>query len=440
MESLLNYLNQRSKDSRLVYYHGDWFTCGDLVRSAENLRIQHPEAACANVILRPENQFDAVVGVLALDGFSKNILISSDASNQIAEEIFQKELGGVVVLDLSSKAEHHGNQAVSERVDCDTIWTIPTSGTTGTPKLVQHSLESLVRAVRKDSVKGARLVWGQLYEISRFAGLQVILQALLGGSSLALSEHLAEPALLGKSFADAGVNALSATPTMWRKLLMSGALDAIELNVVTLGGEAADDLLLKQLEAKFGQSKISHIYASTEAGVGFSVTDRKAGFPEDYLERELAGGVRLRVDEDGRLFLRRSDDHTSYLGLGSAADANGWIDSEDLVERKGGRYYFKGRANGAINVGGMKVQPAEIEGVLLSHPGVAMVAVSGRSNPFMGSLVQATVVASRGWDTTSLQKELVLLCKGRLDNYKVPAVWKFADEIPMTTSGKIKRY
>jgi acyl-coenzyme A synthetase/AMP-(fatty) acid ligase len=57
----------------------------------------------------------------------------------------------------------------------------------------------------------------------------------------------------------------------------------------------------------------------------------------------------------------------------------------------------------------------------------------------MGSLVQATVVPKAGVQASVLQHELTALCKERLDEYKVPAFWKFSDELPVTSSGKVSR-
>lgn len=439
MASLLEFLSERSVSQPVVYYGDKWFKTSELCALALEFRLRNPSAEVGNVSFRATNPFDALLANLALDGYAQNILISSDNSNLVAESIFKDRIGECLFLNIDSSENTESTRDVSGSTGCQTVWTIPTSGTTGTPKLVQHTLESLTRSVRRDRTKGADLVWGQLYEISRFAGLQVLFQALLGGSTIALCGELTDPRGLGKIFRSAGVNALSATPTMWRRLLMAGAIDALDLRIITLGGEATDDFLLNELAAKFPTAKISHIYASTEAGVGFSVIDRKAGFPARYLDDELTNGVRLRVDADGRLFLRRHQNDTSYLGEGLASGEDGWIDSGDLVEKAGDRYLFIGRANGTINVGGMKVQPSQIEQVILSHPSVAMVAVSARKNPFMGNLVQATVVPRTNADTSNLKIELNTLCKKKLDGYKVPAVWKFADELPITSAGKISR-
>ena len=104
------------------------------------------------------------------------------------------------------------------------------------------------------------------------AGLQVLLQALLGGSSLALpaaGTGLAERLAL---FARCGVNAISATPTLWRKMLMLPAAQrALALRTITLGGETADQQVLDALARAYPGARVRHLYASTEAGVGFAV-------------------------------------------------------------------------------------------------------------------------------------------------------------------------
>ena len=439
MASLLDLLSLRNGNEPLVYFRGNWLSVADLLQRARELRTKHPVAAGANAIFRATDQLDAIVGIVALDGFARQTFISSNRSNLVAEGLFKEAVGDYLSLSIDSQASAATTITSGETTSLETTWIIPTSGTPGTPKLVQHSLESLTRSIRKDPKKGAGIIWGQLYEISRFAGLQVLFQSLLGGSSLALATELREPGSIGKTFRSAGVTALSATPTMWRRLLMAGALDDLNLSIVTLGGEATDDMLLGELASKFPEARISHIYASTEAGVGFSVSDRKAGFPADFLDQTLPNGVRLKVDKNGRLFLRRPDDKTSYLGGNTVSEDDGWIDSGDLVERIGDRYIFLGRANGTINVGGMKVQPSQIEQVLQSHPGVALVAVSARKNPFTGNLVQATIVPSEQGDHAQLKRDLIEFCGQKLEKFKMPAVWKFVEELPISSTGKILR-
>src|SRR6185503_4665956 len=74
------------------------------------------------------------------------------------------------------------------------------------------------------------------------------------------------------------------------------------------------------------------------------------------------------------------------------ADDDGFVDTGDILEKRGERYYFVGRKNGIINVGGLKVHPEEVEAVINRHPHVTMSRVRARKNPITGSIVVAEVV------------------------------------------------
>jgi acyl-CoA synthetase (AMP-forming)/AMP-acid ligase II len=208
---------------------------------------------------------------------------------------------------------------------------------------------------------------------------------------------------------------------------------------VTLGGEIADSTVLAALARTFPEARVTHIYASTEAGVGFSVKDGKAGFPARYLQ-EPPGAVELRLDEEGRLWLRPSVRGQFFVGRETMETSDGWIDSGDLVKREGDRCYFLGRANGAINVGGDKVFPEEVEQVILELAEVALARVTGRPNPIVGSLVQAVVVPREAEaDAPALSRLVQQHCARRLERFKVPAVVTVASGLDMGEAGKLAR-
>lgn len=308
-------------------------------------------------------------------------------------------------------------------VEYDTEWLLPTSGTTGTPKLIPHSIPSLSRTIKFDSGKGSSLCWGTLYDIGRFAGLQVYLQALLGGSSLALPET-ADKSLseVLAALRSSGVNALSATPTMWQKILMTGGSECLDLNQITLGGEIVRQRVLDALAARYPHARITHIYASTEFGVGFSVTDRREGFPAEWIRGDRAIG---KIDaESGELLLRKGDE---------------WFATGDSVAEYGDRILFQGRLNGSINVGGNKVMPEEVERILLQYPGVLVASVSAQKSSFMGNLVQAEIVSHCEGGTDEFRKGLIAYCRQHLESYKVPAFIKLVDDVSTSSSGKIIR-
>ena len=320
-----------------------------------------------------------------------------------------------------------------------TRWIIPTSGTTGAPKLVSHTLATLTRTARFGAA-APRHHWGLLYDLARFAGLQVFLQAFLSGSPLIFADPDRGLDAQVAALAAAGCTALSATPTLWRKILMSGAGGSLPLRQVTLGGEIADAAVLAALARAYPGARITHIYASTEAGVGFSVHDRREGFPFDY-EAHPPKGIEIKVDATGMLWLRPARAGQRFIdGDGTLQDDAGWINTGDLVRREGDRYLFLGRASGAINVGGNKVFPEEVERIVREAPGVALALVKARRSSITGALVEAVVVPdSAVSDRKALARDVQRYCRERLPPYKVPAIVTISDALETAGSGKIVR-
>ena len=255
----------------------------------------------------------------------------------------------------------------------DTEWVLLTSGTTGAPKMVAHRREGLMGAIAVQrqaaslvATAGPR-VWGTFYDIRRYGGLQILLRALSGTTTLVLSQpkepvpdHLAR-------LARAGVTHLTGTPSHWRRVLMYPEAATIAPGYVRLSGEVADQAILDRLALAYPGAVIGHAYASTEAGVGFEVDDGLEGFPASYLDPGRP--VAMKV-EDGSLRIRSPRTASGYVGDGAAAlaDHEGFVDTDDMVERRGDRIFFTGRRSGIVNVGGLKVHPEEVEAVINRHP------------------------------------------------------------------------
>jgi acyl-CoA synthetase (AMP-forming)/AMP-acid ligase II len=328
-----------------------------------------------------------------------------------------------------------GNLAESEQ----TGWLMTTSGTTGKPKIVKHTLESLARTVRKTRPDKAAPVWGLTYEATRFAGLQVVLQAVFGGGTLVASPAAVPLARRVAEFASMGVTHVSATPTFWRHVLMDPASATLPLRQITIGGEIADQALLHTLGAKFPEAYISHIYASTEVGVGFSVHDGQEGFPAAWLS-DPPGELKLKI-VDGRLWIHTSGPPGEYFGPERIGrDAEGFVDTQDRVVVNNDRVRFLGRDTGAVNVGGSKVYPELVESILNACPLVSLSHVYARKNPFTGSLLVADIVPAE-WpsDPNELKTRLIKYCREILPQEAVPAVMKLVDRLELNASGKLHR-
>jgi acyl-coenzyme A synthetase/AMP-(fatty) acid ligase len=226
---------------------------------------------------------------------------------------------------------------------------------------------------------------------------------------------------------------------------MCASAAAIAPDYVRLSGEVSDQAILNALRATYPDARIGHAYASTEAGVGFAVDDGLEGFPASLLERTQSD-IRMKV-ENGSLRVRSSGAASRYLNRAGEplTEADGYIDTGDMVELRDGRYHFIGRRGGIINVGGLKVHPEEVEAVINRHRGVRMSLVKARRSPIIGAIVVADVVldeetsaaASAGGHT--LKDEIIQHCRSALPQHKVPAAIRFVPALAVTTAGKLQR-
>lgn len=434
-------------DNRVVFLFSDTtITYGELRQKATQYRSQLDIALGKNVVIYGWSRQEFVLLLYFLDGIAKRILfLPADIEQALYQDYCRQadiELdatydltNGICLTDVET-ASADQRQTVADKFD--TEWIIPTSGTTKLPKLVAHNLQSLTRTLKSDVSVGQHFTWGLIYDVYRFAGIQVFLQALVAGSPLAIPKQDLTMSESLAFFAKSGCNTLSATPSFWRKALMTPELKSLELVNITLGGEISDASVLKSLNQMFPAAKIRHIYASTEAGVGFSVNDGQAGFPASYLNGGLQG-VDLMI-KDGLLWLKPAQQNQHYLSEQEMYEDDGYINTGDLVEIKEDRVFFLGRESGAINVGGNKVQPEEVEKCILESGLVSQAVVYAKTSSMMGSLVMADIVLlDQSADSKDTKKQVLEFCKENLAAFKVPAMLKVVQNIQITQSGKIKR-
>ncbi len=319
-------------------------------------------------------------------------------------------------------------------------WLLPTSGTTGPPKIVAHSLRSLLGAMDAKSQE-APPVWATFYDIRRYGGLQIFLRACVSGARLVLSDAGETLDDFVARCREAGVTHISGTPSHWRRLLMSPNFNMIDPKYVRLSGEIADRAILGALRAAYPNARIVHAYASTEAGVGFEVLDGQEGFPASFLEAK--GDVELRL-HDGSLHIRSTRTAVSYIGRDDLRlhDDDGFVDTDDMVEQKGDRCFFKGRRAGVINVGGLKVHPEEVERVINAHDKVRLSRVSARRSPIMGDIIVADVVLIENEtpvQSEALKLEILDACRAQLARHMVPVTMRFIPALEILASGKLAR-
>jgi acyl-coenzyme A synthetase/AMP-(fatty) acid ligase len=413
------------------------------------------ELSGRSVLLAMSGQLSSALAMIELDGVARRLLLCPPDLNpdHIQALINDAEIDAIATdqpLRWSDAGVYLivGNTlperaVVKPRTERATEWLMLTSGTSGVPKIVSHTLEGLTGAIAADGpARGASAVWATFYDIRRYGGLQIFLRAVIGGGSMVLSEPGEPLADQMARLAARGVTHISGTPSHWRKLLMSGAASSFSPRYVRLSGEIADQAVLDGLAGAFPNASIGHAYASTEAGVGFAVNDGREGFPASLMGQNR-DGVEMKV-VDGSLRIRSTRTAHAYVGKSAAAltDADGFVDTGDMVELRGDRYHFVGRRGGIINIGGLKVHPEEIEAVINRHAEVRMSRARSRNSPIVGAIVVADVILADGTDasrTETIRKEILGECRASLAAHKVPAVIRFVAQLEVTPAGKLAR-
>ena len=303
--------------------------------------------------------------------------------------------------------------------------TIFTSGTTGQPKQVRHTVQTLTRSVRIGAGYRGQ-VWGFAYNPTHMAGLQVFFQAFENLNTL-VNIFNRSRSEVNAVLESAGITHLSATPTFYRLLLpVEEVFEKVQR--VTLGGEKSDQKLYDFIQQLFPCARINNVYASTEAGSLFAARGENFQIPEN-----LSGKFRV---EDSELLI-----HKSLLGRSESFQYSGdYYRTGDLIEwvdESKGIFRFKSRKNELVNTGGYKVNPEEVEAVLFQIEGVQQAVVYGKPNSVLGNVLCAELKVLPGMELTELQIRQYL--QGKLQDFKIPRRIKFVEQFLLTRTGKIKR-
>lgn len=301
--------------------------------------------------------------------------------------------------------------------------TLFTSGTTGVPKKVSHNFKSITRFV-KLAEQNRENVWGFAYNPTHMAGIQVFFQTLLNGNSIIRLFGLRTQDIY-QEIKSNSITHISATPTFYRLLLPCDETFP-SITRITSGGEKFNEKTFKQLLEVFPNAKLTNVYASTEAGTLFASQNGIFSVQPDFES--------LICVENNELII-----HKSLMGS-SGSNIEEWYNTGDVVEivsKKPLRFLFLNRKSEIINVGGYKVNPLEVEEAILSFSGIKNVRVYPITSSVLGNIIGCEVVTYNNQITESnLRKYLQF----KIQEFKIPRIIRFVDELSITRTGKIKRH
>jgi acyl-CoA synthetase (AMP-forming)/AMP-acid ligase II len=289
-----------------------------------------------------------------------------------------------------------------------------TSGSTGAPKASLHRADRFLRKFVKPRPALRALL---VLPFDHMAGMDSLLYALTSGGAIVRPER-ADADGICEAIARHRVQLLPSTPSLLNLIWLSGAMarhDLSSLQLITYGAETMPDITLKRLREALPNCRFMQKYGATEFG---SPPTRSRD--DGSLWFRISDGEFETKVVNGLLWVRTPTAMLGYLNAPNPIDADGWLNTGDRVEVEGEFIRVLGRESDWINVGGQKINPHQVEQVLLGAENIHDVKVSGEPNPLLGHTVCATVVLQKPEDPASVRHRLRLYCRDRLPREAIP--------------------
>ena len=337
------------------------------------------------------------------------------------------------------------------------------SGTTGNPKMVLHKnsypIGHLITAKYWHNVDPnglhltisdtgwAKAAWGKIYG-----------QFLMGTCQFIYDFDKFNAKDILEKIAEYKITTLCCPPTMFRFFMQEDvkSYDLSSLKYCNIAGEAlSPDVFNKWYEATgiklmegFGQSETTVLIANL---IGMTPKPGSMGKPVPHYDVQIVdeNGMPVPPGTTGEIVVRTEPEAPIGLFTGyyndEAKTEESWHDGfyhtgDTAWKDEDGYYWYVGRTDDVIKSSGYRIGPFEIESVLAEHPSVLECAVTGVPDTIRGNLVKATIVLRPGFKPSDeLIKEIQTFVKNETAPYKYPRIIEFIDELPKTTSGKIRR-
>ncbi len=345
------------------------------------------------------------------------------------------------------------------RADGDTAVILYTSGTTGQAKGAELTHSNMITnaIVSRDlhgmlgSERSTLLIALPLFH--SFGQTCQMNAGFLQGNTIVLVPRFDPKVVLDTMVAEK-VNYFSGVPTMFWALLNYARASGFDTSAVranlrlcSAGGAALPVEVLNGFVKDFGVPILEGYGLSETAPVAtFNQLDAPTK-PGSIGTAVMGVDVRLVDDNDkdvpvgelGEIIIRGFNVMKGYYKRPEAtaeAMKNGWFHTGDVARKdEDGYLYIMDRKKDMIIRGGFNIYPRELEEVIITHPGVSLVAVVGMKSDEMGEEVKAFVVRKPAATVTEI--ELIDWCKERMAAYKYPRMIEFKDALPMNATGKI---
>ncbi len=369
------------------------------------------------------------------------------------------------LMELADRAQPDESEAEVDEEDTSVL--MYTSGTTTLPKGVMLSFHDFTAYVTANvemadgTDRGVALVCVPFYHI---AGTTALMTNIWTGRKLVVMPQFDAKAWLALVEQERVTHAF-VVPTMMKQLLDDPDFKKTDFSTLTNlaygGAPMPIQVIRRAIEMFPGNVGFVNAYGQTETTSSLTLLgpdDHRIDGSPDEIENKLRRlnsigkplpdveirvrddeGKPLRAGEVGEIIIRTPRIMKGYAGReDDAALPDGWRATGDLGWLdEDGYVFFAGRKDDMIIRGGENIAPAEIEAVLMSHPGVDEAAVIGLPSIEWGQIVKAFVVPRK--DAKLTERELAEFCRSRLASFKRPEHIEFIDSLPKNPLGKILR-
>ncbi|MDX2441255.1 MAG: fatty acid--CoA ligase family protein [Desulfobacterales bacterium] len=361
---------------------------------------------------------------------NKNIIVplSRDSRNHFKEfrEIASTEydislLDDTPVVNVTGrKAEHSLYSELKQRESPGLV--LFSSGSTGKSKAIVQDLNKLMEKFRTPRKPLRMLIFLQLDHIG---GINSLLYTLANNGTIIVSDDRT-PASVCQAIQSFKADLLPTSPTFLNLLMLSKAYEEFDLSslkLITYGTEPMQESTLKRLTKILPDTTLQQTYGLSEVGIL-----RSKSRASDSLWLKIGGEEFTTKIVNGTLWIKSDSAMLGYLNAPDPFDAEGFLDTGDLVEQDGEWVRILGRESEIINVGGYKVFPAEVESVLLEMDNVEDVVVFGQDHAITGKMIVAKFKLKAPETQRELKARTMVFCKNRLQSYKVPGKIVITDE------------
>ncbi|RDU74348.1 o-succinylbenzoate--CoA ligase, partial [Helicobacter anseris] len=293
------------------------------------------------------------------------------------------------------------------------------SGSTGEPKAMLHNLDKIAQTHIARHENKINTI--SIFLFDHIAGIDVLLRQLSIGGTLTLPPERT-PDSVCEQIQKHNVQIFPAPPTFLNLIIFDKSYEKYDLKslkMISYGSETINPILIEHLKRIFPNASLKQTFGTSET----NAIKVKTG--DDVFMKLSDPNIQYKI-VNNELWIKSKTQVLGYLNASMDNFVDGYFKTGDLVETKqiNGEEYIRiiGRAKELINVGGEKVLPQEVEGILLQIDGIKDCVVYAEANAITGQSVVCDITIDEEKIQRAEAKKIIRsFCKGKIENYKIPS-------------------